>query len=1007
MKNKKHVWVAGAMCVLPLMGMAQQTEPLTDSRRLFDDGKELFLRRDYAAAQQTLSRFVQQKPQASLADEAAYMIAYTSYELKSPDCIKQLEGYLEQYPDSRYANRVQSLIASAYFFQEKYPEAIACFKGCQFDLLADSERDACTLRMGTAYLKMGNLQEAAVWFSILKEVSSEYHIDAVYHLAYIDYVQKQYDKALQGFREAGESSKYAALSPYYIADIHLVRGNYQQARQIASTYLEAYPRQEKAIEMRRICGEACYGLKQYAAAIDYLSAYRSETEEHAERNSLYKLGMSFFYTGVYSEAAAALGEVTTVQDALTQNAYLHMGLAYLQLKERNRARMAFEQASAMNYDRDIKEQAFYNYALCIHETSYSPFAESVTVFERFLNEFPNSVYTEKVNDYLIEVYMNTRSYMAALNSIAKISRPGNRILEAKQKLLFRLGTQAFAQAAFENAIEYFSQSLQLGRYNQQTQADAYYWRGESKYRLEQYGAAASDYRQYLEFAPDRRSTEYGLALYNLGYTAFKQKQYDKALTWFTRCAESGIRLENDVVADVYNRMGDCNFYARRFDAADAQYAQASGYSMSLSDYSLFQQSIIKGLQREYGKKIELLNRLITGFPESQYLDDALYEQGRAFVQLEDNDNAVKRYSLLVQRYPESPLSRRAANEIGLLYYQNDKYNEAIAAYKKVISTYPGSEEARLAQRDLKSIYIDLNRVDDYMAFVSTIPGGANFDVNERDSLTYVAAERVYMRGNITEAKNSFVRYLQSFPQGAFSVDAHYYLGLIDYNEKNYTGAVSHLDKVVEYPDNKFSGEAMAMCADIAYREKEYEKSLGLYKRMADRAVSQEERVTARTGAMRSAWMVKDCQEIISVASGLIAESKLAPELANEAHYYRAKALLAEGQNKEAAGDLAVLAKDTRNVYGAEAKYLLAQLYFDNGETGKAEKEVLDYIEVSTPHAYWLARSFVLLSDVYMKLGRNLDAKQYLLSLQQNYQADDDIAEMIETRLAKLNKGSKQ
>lgn len=28
--------------------------------------------------------------------------------------------------------------------------------------------------------------------------------------------------------------------------------------------------------------------------------------------------------------------------------------------------------------------------------------------------------------------MNTRSYMAALNSIAKISRPGNRILEAKQ-----------------------------------------------------------------------------------------------------------------------------------------------------------------------------------------------------------------------------------------------------------------------------------------------------------------------------------------------------------------------------------------------------------------------------------------------------------------------------------------------------------------------------------------------------------------------------------------------
>ena len=320
----------------------------------------------------------------------------------------------------------------------------------------------------------------------------------------------------------------------------------------------------------------------------------------------------------------------------------------------------------------------------------------------------------------------------------------------------------------------------------------------------------------------------------------------------------------------------------------------------------------------------------------------------------------------------------------------------------MITAYPGSEEARLAQRDLKSIYIDLNKVDDYMAFASQIPGGANFDVNERDSLTYVAAERVYMRGEIAEAKNSFVRYLQSFPQGAFSVNASYYLGVIAYNQQDYASASSWLDKVLEYPDSKFSTEAMGMSADIAYKGKDYPKALGLYKRMADRALSQEERLQAETGALRSAWMANDQTEIVTTASALLAQSKLAPELENEARYYRAKALLATGKATEALADLTVLAKDTRNVYGAEAKYLVAQIYFDAGETEKAEKEVLAYIEVSTPHAYWLARSFVLLSDVYVKLDRKLDAKQYLLSLQQNYHADDDIEQMIETRLAKLN-----
>ena len=81
--------------------------------------------------------------------------------------------------------------------------------------------------------------------------------------------------------------------------------------------------------------------------------------------------------------------------------------------------------------------------------------------------------------------------------------------------------------------------------------------------------------------------------------------------------------------------------------------------------------------------------------------------------------------------------------------------------------------------------------------------------------------------------------------------------------------------------------------------------------------------------------------------------------------------------------------------------MLAQQLYDQGDYAAAEKEVLDYIEQSTPHAYWLARSFILLSDVYVAMDKKLDARQYLLSLQQNYQADDNIADMIKERLDKL------
>ena len=110
--------------------------------------------------------------------------------------------------------------------------------------------------------------------------------------------------------------------------------------------------------------------------------------------------------------------------------------------------MAFEQAAASNANLQIKEQAAYNYALCLHETSYSAFGESVTAFEKFLNEFPTSPYAEKVSNYLVEVYMNTRSYEAALKSIERIAKPSAQIMEAKQKILFQLGTQSFCQCQF-------------------------------------------------------------------------------------------------------------------------------------------------------------------------------------------------------------------------------------------------------------------------------------------------------------------------------------------------------------------------------------------------------------------------------------------------------------------------------------------------------------------------------------------------------------------------------
>ena len=1002
MKRRISRFIFALICCTPIITSAQTSENITSPVNLYKEGRNLFLQKNYAAATPPLKAFIRQEPNASLREEAEYMLVCSAYELKDKNSITLLRNYLEKYPDTPYANRIYALLAAGYFYEEKYDEALALFNSAQLDLLGNEERDDMTYLLATCYLKTGNVKEAAIWFETLKASSKKYDNDCAYYISYIRYTQKRYDEALKGFLPLQDNPKYKALVPYYIAEIYAIRKNYDKAEIVAQNYLSAYPQNEHAAEMYRILGDASYHFRKYHEAINAFESYL-ERDASPRRDALYMLGLSYFQTGVYSKAAETLGEVTGTNDALTQNAYLHMGLSYLQLAEKNKARMAFEQAAASNADMKIKEQAAYNYALCIHETSYSAFGESVTVFEKFLNEFPNSQYTEMVSNYLVEVYLNTRSYEAALKSIERIAHPGTRIMEAKQKILFQLGTQAFANASFEQAIDYFNQSVAIGQYNRQTKADALYWRGESYYRLNRMTEAARNFREYLQLTEQTNNEMYALANYNLGYTAFHQKDYAQARNWFLKYIQLEKGENRTALADAYNRIGDCFLNERNFDEAKHYYAQAESMNASSGDYSFYQLALVSGLQKDYSGKITLLNRLAGKYPTSPYVINALYEKGRSYVLMNNNNQAIASFKELLSRYPESPISRKAAAEIGLLYYQDGNYDQAIDAYKLVINKYPGSDEARLAMLDLKSLYVDMNRIDEFAALAASMPGNIRFDASEQDSLTYIAAEKIYGRGRIEEAKNSFNKYLQTFPEGSFSLNAHYYLCLIGKEQKNYDMILLHSGKLLEYPDNPFSEEALIMRAEVQFNLQQFADALASYKILKEKATTADRRLLAETGMLRCAHLIKDDAETIHAATALLAEAKLTPELANEALYYRAKSYMNQKADKKALADLQTLAKDTRNLYGAEAKYLVAQQYYTAGEYAAAEKELLDYIERSTPHAYWLARSFVLLSDVYMAMDKKLDARQYLLSLQQNYHANDDIEGMIESRLEKLNK----
>lgn len=982
--------------VMTTMGQIDNSNRLLDEcYRLYNDGK-------YGNALTLMKDIETDGLDATEKQELELLKAITTFEENHLEGRALILQYLDDYPESSKRELLGCYIAESYYHGKDFEMACKWFEQNNIKRLPRVQQERATLYYALSLQECGNEENAV---NILRNIvvkSKKYADDAIFHLAVIDYDNDELENAERGFKSVKNSRKYKYDVPYFIAGIHLKRGENEEANEIAKNFIIQNGKKKQQIaRMLQISGAAKYAQGNYEDAITPLTRY-IEKSEKPQRIACYQLGMCHFKNGDFDKALPLFVMCNDGDDAVAQSSLLHTGIIMLDKKDENGARISFELASAMTHDNKVREEAMYNYALCLHRTRYSPFAESVKIFELFLNDYPQSEHAKKVEGYLVEVYMNTHNYDVALQSINKIKSPSAEILKAKQKILYRLGVQEFINGNMNGAISFMDRSIELSRYNKATHADALYWKGEALYRKGNYSKAANSY--LLSMAEGGVNDNH--AQYGIGYTLFQQKRYSEARKAFTTFINMSVGENKGTVADALNRIADCFFYQREYKDADRNYKMSIATDSSACDYPLYRSALAQGLSDNYEEKVNTLKTLLEKYPNSVYAEKAFYEMGRAYLELEQPENAITTFDRLTVRFPKSSLTRRATTEKAMVYNSIGERDKAIDTYKEIIERYPHSEEAQVAFQDLKNIYVDMGEVNEFAQYANTT-GNKSINKNEMDTLSYTAAEKIYGKGEITGAKEKFEEYISGYEKGVYRLNAHYYLGEIYYDEKNIDKALEHFEEVLKFSDNKYTELSIIRAAGIIYNKERYEEAGDLYKQLLAKSSNEERRQLARTNIMRTAQKLDKYGEIVKYAGELMANSNTSPEVKREAGYNRAKAYLAMSKEDAAVKDLKELASDTRTKEGAEAKYLLAQIEFDQEKYDDCENTIMEYINESTPHAYWLARSFVLLSDLYSTQGKKMEAKQYLLSLQNNYEGEDDIAEMIERRLEILNKENEQ
>ncbi len=981
---------------------AQQTQLYVSENASFVNARDLYLQGKYAASLRMFESVVAEMDDSEvlLKGEAAYYLAANAFELRRDDALRLLNAYTDAYPASPYAPEVGYMQGVLYVEQGDVSRALLALEQVKTRFLPAEWQEGHTFHLAYAYVEAERYEQAVGLLAILLKQETRYDLTARYLYAYSLYSLQKYDEAEPVFLAIEKVPAYSTIAPYYLVQIYHKKRDSQEVVARAERLLKANPTNANNSELYRILGEVYYERGQYAEAIDYLLKYEKMTPV-VLRNDMYVLGLSFFQTGQYVEAIAYLSQVTGESDLCAENAYLHIGKSYVMLGDKDNARMAYQSATSTHFDASVHEEALYNYALTTYETS-TAMGESVGAFTEFLRQYPSSKHAARAYELLTNVLMTSKNYRAAYDVIADVKLTSPQLVEAKEYLLYQLGTEAYTNDDMAEAVDLFGQSLALqgsGKYR----AECLYWRAEAYFRLEQYLRSVGDLDLFFRDSRSRKSQNYVMAHYAAGYAHFSLRDYARAQEFFLKYTAAERNRSSATYADALNRVGDCYFNSRNFARADQYYAQAVSVGGERADYATFQRAYVSGLQKEYAKKINLLEAMLVSYPESELNDDALYEIARAHLMKHEDEQGIAAYRRLLAIHPNSDLVRKTALEIGMVYGNMKSYDQAVEAYQAVVDQYAGSEEAYMALEGMEGIYVRQNRVEDYMTYMRSLDVTVmRTDETREDSLIYIAAENQYLAGHYEKAIEGLNKYVQAYcPGGRYCVMSQYYLANAHYELDDRANALTAYDQLVGLSGTRFAVEAYTRSAEMLYDAKDYVGALGYFEALDSVAGAAKVTNVARLGMLRCNRELKRYEANVEVASTVIADPNSTSALVSEARYYRAMGFVALGRGMEALPDLQLLSVDQRTAQGAEAKYVLAQVYFDQADYDKAEGVIKDFASKTTSQQYWLARGFVLLADVYMVRGEDFQAKQYLLSVQGNYKGQDEVPTMISERLAEI------
>jgi TolA-binding protein len=966
--------------------LAQQHMQELPPERIYFQAIDLVEKQQYGAAKEILEQLREHYPDKNSVRYAdiRYYLLVCAVETSDENAMHEINRFRSEARGSEKMNRVDFLEGRLHFAQKRYSQALNAFRKVKTASLTQVEQAELYYKTGFCLARQNQVHEAIPMLEKALESLNSYNTAAKYQLAHIHYSLSNNEKALALFEQIRNEQAYRRIVPIYLLQLHYRLKNYDQVLELAETAMANADNRQQP-EVARILSNIWFSRNDCPKALSYMSIVEKNLRRPLAREDHYLSGRCKLSLGQSKEAINHLQLASAGDEPFAAHASYLLAQAYVDNGQKVFARNAFLAAHRKNGTNELGVDALLNYARLSLEAEADPFNEAAALLEKFLNENPHSPFASQASELLVQQYLQGRNYDAALASLERNKGTNPKLQEAYAQLTFNIGAEFFRQNNFSAAEPYFARLSNL-RPSTRFNTLGLFWQAETKYQQKNYVDAQRLYRQMLNAKDANASGLSSKALYGLGYSHFQLKQYDQALSAFSQFL-SATNNDPSMIRDAWMRIGDCHFISRRYEKAIEAYDHVIGIGTSEADYALMQKALAHGALSRHNQKISTLDQLLKKFPRSSYYDQALYEMASTSLATNDKRAAVAYFDQLIRERPRSPYAREAMLKTGLIYFNNDQPEQAIEHLRRVAETYPGTPDAREALNTLRVIYMDINKIDEFFKFAQSV-GMGSINVSEQDSLTFLTAENFFIDSRFAEADRALDNYLAKFPDGAYLLKANYYKARILLQANKTQTALPYLEYLSRIPNNPYLNEALLQLARYHYDAAEFANAAKYYGRLFENSGQQGERLEALEGKMKSHFFEGKYAEAIRTAGMLAAADNAKPEQRSQASFISGKSYLELGQGRNALDELTKVHRSGLGVIAAEACYLIAKIQFDANQLNEAENTIFELAEKYKRHDYWVAKGFILLSDIYVKNNNIFQAKATLQSIIDNYPGEE-------------------